>query len=169
MILFDDWSIRTDEQLLGRQYDHLSRTLAVTGNVPEGWEWVVLVKVGESMDVIPLEREEGRLYAVLTARQLCVDGYYTLQLRAVRGEEVRHTNTIRIYIPASLSGDEQWPELPSEFTELERRLCDLVRNPPVIGLNGNWWVWNGTGYEDTDRSVVSELLAALPAAEGVAY
>ena len=169
MILFDDWSIRSDEQLLARQFDHLSRTLAVAGNIPEGWEWVVLVQVGEAMDIIPLERGEGRLYAVLTAQQLCVDGYYTLQLRGTKGEEIRHTNTIRVYIPASLSGDAQWPVIPSEFTKLEQRLWSLIQTPPIIGVNGNWWVWNGTGYEDTYRSAVDELLAALPDGDGVNY
>ncbi|MBR4078560.1 MAG: hypothetical protein IKK17_08120 [Oscillospiraceae bacterium] len=169
MILFDDWSIRSDERLLARQFDHLSRTLAVVGNIPEEWEWAMLVQVGEAMDIIPLERGEGQLYAVLTAQQLCVDGYYTMQLRATKGEEVRHTNTIRVYIPASLSGDVQWPVLPGEFTQLEQRLCSLVQNPPIIGENGNWWVWNGTGYEDTYRSPVEELLAVLPSGDEVSY
>lgn len=169
MILFDDWRIRADEQLLARQFDNLSRTLVVAGRIPEGWDWGMLVQVGEAMDIIPLERGTEQLYAVLTAQQLCVDGYYTMQLRATRGEAVRHTNTIRVYIPASLSGDAQWPTVPSEFTKLEQRLHDLIRTPPIIGGNGNWWVWNGTGYEDTGASAVEQMLAALPAAEGVAY
>lgn len=169
MILFEDWNIRADKQLLARQFDNLSRTLTVVGTVPEGWTWAMLVRVGNAMDIIPLEHREGQLSAVLHAGQLSVDGYYTMQLRAVRGEMVRHTNTISVYVPASLSGDEQWPVIPSEFTQLEQRLQSIVRNPPIIGENGTWWVWNGMEYEDTSRSVVEELLAALPAAEGVAY
>ena len=169
MILFDDWSIRSDEQLLARQFDNLSRTLAVVGEIPEEGEWAMLVQVGDAMDIIPLERGEGLLYAVLTAQQLSVDGYYTMQLRATKGEEVRHTNTIRVYIPASLSGDEQWPVIPSEFTRLEQRMHSFACNPPVIGENGNWWVWNGTEYKDTDRSVVTELLAVLPNGDEVRY
>lgn len=169
MILFEDWTIRADEQLLARQFDHLSRILAVVGEFPKGWDWTMLVQVGEALDLLPLEQEEGKLYTVLTAQQLSVDGYYTMQLRGLRGDEVRHTNTIRVYIPSSLSGDRQWPIVPSEFTQLEQRLRGFAHHPPTIGENGNWWVWNGTKYEDLGRSVVDEVLAALPDGDEVSY
>lgn len=156
MILFKDWSIRADEQLLARQFDNQTRALTVTGDLPEGWDWVMIVQVGEHMDYLPLNPVEGGVSVQLTAQQLSFAGYYTLQLRGTQGDKVKHTNTVLVYIPASLSGDKQWPTVPSEFTDLERRVTEKVAqarsyttHPPTIGENGNWWEWDGAAYADT--------------------
>ena len=126
MIRFDNWTIQADGEILARQFDNKTRTLTVAGDIPVGWEWVVLVKVGNAMDIIPLAATEGALSAVLTAQQLSISGYYQMQLRATKGDNVRHTNIVSVYIPDSLSGDEQWPEIPSEFTEMEKRINEKV-------------------------------------------
>lgn len=158
MIRFDNWTIQADGDILARQFDNLTRTLTVAGDIPSGWEWAMLVQVGEAMDIILLDAAEGALSAVLTAQQLSVAGYYNLQLRGTQGEKVKHTNTVNVYIPASLSGDEQWPTIPSEFTELERRVNETAKKAesymdraPSIGENGNWWEWDGEAYVDTGK------------------
>lgn len=122
MIFFDDWTIKSDGEIIARQFDNLTRTLTVTGDIPSGWEWVVLVRVCGNMDIIPLSPVDGGLGVVLTAAQLSIGGYYEMQLRGTQGDLVRHSNVITAKIPGSLSGDKQWPTVPSEFTELERRV-----------------------------------------------
>lgn len=122
MIRFNDWTIEADGEIIARQFDNLTRTLSVAGEFPAKWEWAMLVQVGEAMDILPLTAVEGTLSVVLTAQQLSIAGYYTMQLRGTHGELVKHTNAVNVYIPASLSGDKQWPEIPSEFTELEQRV-----------------------------------------------
>lgn len=155
---FEDWTLRADGQVLARQFDNLTRTLVVKGEIPNDWEWAMLVQVGEQMDILPLTFGLEGLGIVLTAQQLSVSGYYTMQLRATRGDRVKHTNTVNVYIPASLSGDEQWPTVPSEFTELERRVYEAAKEAesymdraPSIGENGNWWEWDGKTYVDTGK------------------
>lgn len=156
MIRFDNWTIQADGDILARQFDNLTRTLTVTGDIPSGWEWAVLVQVNDAMDIIPLTAAEGALGAVLTAEQLSIAGYYTMQLRGTQGDAVKHTNTVSVYIPASLSGDAQWPTVPSEFSAMERRIMEkatevegYVTHLPIIGENGNWWEWDGAAYVDT--------------------
>lgn len=156
MIRFDNWTIQADGDILARQFDNLTRTITVAGDIPSGWDWAMLVQVGEAMDIILLDATDGALSAVLTAQQLSISGYYNLQLRGTQGEKVKHTNTVNVYIPASLSGDEQWPTIPSEFTELERRVYEAAKEAesymdraPSIGENGNWWEWDGEAYVDT--------------------
>jgi hypothetical protein len=39
---------------------------------------------------------------------------------------VRHTNAVQVYVGDSLSGDEHWPEIPSAFSEFERRMEEAV-------------------------------------------
>ncbi len=123
MIRFDNWNIQADGEILARQFDNLTRTLTVAGDIPAGWEWAMLVQVGDAMDIIPLTTTEGALRVVLTAEQVSIAGFYRMQLRATQGDLVRHTNKLEgIYIPPSLSGDKQWPVLPTEFSEMEQRV-----------------------------------------------
>lgn len=125
MIKFSNWNIEAIGQALGRQYDNLTRELRVEGIIPEGWTWDLLVQAGKNLDIIRLNQGENSLSVMLTSEMLALAGYYVLQLRATQGEKVRHTNVLRVYVPESLSGDGHWPEVPSEFTQLEQRVREL--------------------------------------------
>lgn len=122
MIYFRDWTIRPDGEVIAQQYDNLTRSLMVAGDLPDGWDWSMLVLVEEAMDILPLSPVEGGVSIDLTANQLAFSGYYQMQLKATKGDLVKHSNVITVFIPKSLSGDEQWPTIPSEFTELEQRV-----------------------------------------------
>jgi hypothetical protein len=122
MIIFKTWVISSTDGFLAQQYDNKSRYIKVSGKIPNIWDWVAIVKIGEYMDFIPLFEQDGYLVAELTADQLSISGEYTLQIRATAEDIVRHTNTIKVNVPASLSGDANWPEIPTEFTDLERRV-----------------------------------------------
>lgn len=121
MILFRDWELRSGDPL-GRQYDHMSRRLDVEGFLPEGWSWAMLVQINGAMDIIPLEKTETGVGTVLTREQLAFSGTYRMQLRGTKGDAVRHTNTISVFVPKSISGDGQWPKVPSEFTQIEQSI-----------------------------------------------
>lgn len=197
MIKFKDWTI-TSSELFGRQYDNLSRRVEVIGDLPEGWSWDLLVKVNDAMDIIPLEIMDGGVGHDLTEEQLSYSGCYTLQLRGRKGEVVKHTNTIQVFVSKSLSGTGQWSTVPSEFLEVERRILALNDHPPVPGENGKWLIWNTemSRYEESgialpegssgagtyipvkgvdywtqadQKSIVNDVLAALPVAEGVGF
>lgn len=165
MIRFDNWLIHADGEIIARQFDNLTRTLTVAGDLPDGWEWTMIVTADGNMDYLTLKAVEGGAGIVLNAEQLSIAGDYTMQLRGTQGELVKHTNQVSVYIPASLSGDKQWPKLPSEFSDMERRVNDATQrseqaaaaaqgytsHPPVIGENGNWMEWNGEAYVDTGK------------------
>jgi len=151
MIQFHDWEIAAKGDF-AHQFDNLSRTLLVSGDLPDGWEWSMLVQVGEAMDILHLEPMEGGVGLVLTADQLSKAGYYQMQLRGRKGEMVRHTNMIHLRVPKSLTGDGRWPTLPSEFSQAEARISELNSHPPVPG-EGFWMVWN----PETDRYEASEF------------
>ena len=156
MIRFDNWHIYSDGEIFARQFDNLTRDLTVTGDIPDDWDWSMLVQVDDAMDILPLTATKNGLHIVLTAEQLSISGYYNLQLRGTQGDLVKHTNIVNAYVPSSISGDKQWPVVPSEFTELEKRVRGYSANPPVIGENGNWWAWDGTRYTDTGKPSVGE-------------
>ena len=153
MIKFDNWLISYDGTILARQYDNLTRELRVEGSIPEGWDWDLLAQAGKNLDIIRLTQSENGLVVILTAEMLAVSGYYVLQLRATQGEKVRHTNVIRVIVSESLSGDVQWPEVPSEFTQTEEAIRELYAHPPIPGKDGFWMTWD----VETDQYIQTEL------------
>ena len=142
MILFQDWTIQAEGQVLAQQYDNLTRELRVEGLIPEGWIWDLLVQAGKNLDIVRLSQGENSLSVILTAEILALSGYYVLQLRATQGEKVRHTNAIRVFVPESLSGDAQWPEVPTEFSQAEAVIRELNAHPPIPGDEGFWLTWD---------------------------
>ena len=80
MITFDNWRITALREPIAQQYDHLSRRLEVTGELPEGYTWDLLVQVGHALDIITLEPVEGGVGVTLTADQLSQSGYYSVRL-----------------------------------------------------------------------------------------
>lgn len=113
MICFRDWCISAPQGMMAHQYDHLTRRLELTGELPEGWEWAVLVRVGDAADVIHLEQTEAGVGVDLTRNQLSIPGFLKLQVRGIRDDKVKHTNIIDVFLPESLTGSGQWPQLPA--------------------------------------------------------
>lgn len=153
MIQFSNWRLSNPcGTPIARQYDNLSVSLIVVGDLPDGWEWAMLVECQGNLNIIPLSPVEGGVGATLTDDMLALSGYYTMQLRGTQGDVVRHTNQIQVFIPKSLSGDAQWPEVPSEFKEIEQNIIAINNNPPKPGSNGFWLIYNPeTGeYEESD-------------------
>lgn len=158
MIIFNNWQISVTG-LIARQYDNLSRRIDVEGDLPAGYTWQLLVQSGGNADTILLEATETGAGAVLTADNLSRAGEYYIQLRGVLeadGVTRRHTNVVSAYIPESLTGIGTWPEVPTEFAQVEARILELYQHPPIPGSNGYWLVW------DTDKDEYVESQLALP-------
>ena len=157
MIVFKDWNI-TVTGTIARQYDNLSRRIDVTGDLPEGYTWRLLVQCGSDADTILLTPTETGVGADLTADNLSVAGEYAVQLKgtAADGVTTRHTNIAVTCIPRSMTGVGTWPQVPTEFAQIEAHITELYQHPPIPGSNGYWLVWD----PDKDEYVESQL--ALP-------
>ena len=154
MIVFKDWQIAITGTI-ARQYDNLSRRIDVTGDLPEGFTWRLLVQCGSNADTILLTPTDTGVGAVLTADNLSVAGEYEIQLKgtAADGVTTRHTNIAVTYIPRSMTGVGAWPQVPTEFAQIEANITELYQHPPVPGSNGYWLVWDS----DADEYVESQL------------
>ena len=147
---------------IGYQYDNLTDVLRVTGTIPAGWSWDLMVQCGTNLNIIPMEQDEdGSLSVTLTAEMIPLTGYYTMQLRATQGELVKYTNQFQAYVGASLSGDAQWPTVPTEFTQVEQNILDLNQHPPYPGDAGYWMTW-----DLESGAYVQSQLPLPPVAEG---
>ena len=52
MIRFDNWKLTHDGEIIAQQNDNLTRSVTITGDIPEGWSWELLVQVEDAMDII---------------------------------------------------------------------------------------------------------------------
>lgn len=155
MIQFENWTISAlCGEVIARQYDNLSRTLTVMGDLPAGWDWSMLVESGGNLNIISLSPVDGGVGVTLTADMIPYAGYYRMQLRGTQGEAVRHTNIIQVYIPESLTGEGQWPDLPSEFGQIEERMQELAGQAQ-----------DSADAADTSAKAAAESAAAAQGAE----
>ena len=142
MIKFSAWNIDAIGSSLGRQYDNLTRSLDIVGDIPDGWTWDALLQIGDNLNIITLSTAEEGLHATLTADMLAINGKYRLQLRASQADKIRHTNIITVDVSESISGDAKWPEIPTEFSQAEALIRELNAHPPIPGSEGFWLLWN---------------------------
>ena len=147
ILTFADWKLSTQRGAsLGHQYDNLTSELIVQGDLPEGWEWDILVSAGGNGDTWHLTLGDGQASITLTEDNLSVSGEYYLQLRGIKGEQARHTNIVTAYNFRSLSGAGQWPTLPTEWIQAEKDVKELYAHPPVPGEDGYWQLWDLTTH-----------------------
>lgn len=170
MITFNDWVIQNVGYPLAMQYDNATRDLYISGDIPDGYTWDVLCRYKRELNIIRLSAVDGGIGATLTKHDLSNSGTYILQLRGTNGTAVRHSNAIQVEIPKSLSGDEQWPFIPSEFSQMEARINKIAENaeelnqhPPIPDSSGYWKLWNlETGeYEISDIPVETDGLVTV--------
>ena len=151
---FAEWTISPRQGIVGRQYDNLSHSLVVEGELPSGYTWDMLVEAKGKYNIIPLSATATGAIASLTADQLAFGNtYYAFQLRGTSGEIIHHTNAVQVYVPETIVGPGTWPVLPTEFSEAEAAIKELNAHPPVPGENGFWLLWD----LDTHAYVQSDL------------
>lgn len=160
MITFNNWVI-SNSGLIAYQFDNLSAYLEITGDIPTGWTWNLYLQSGVNLNIVSLTETENGIGIELTAEMLALSGYYYIQLQGTQGDVVKHTNIIQVYIPRSLSGNVQWPTVPSEFTQVEQRIQTLNSNPPYPGDDGYWMI-----YDIDSGAYIQSSLPLPPVAEG---
>ena len=152
---FSQWLISPRQGVVGRQYDNLSHSLVVEGELPSGYTWDMLVEAKGKYNIIPLSATATGATASLTADQLAFGNtYYAFQLRGTSGEIIHHTNAVQVYVPDTIVGPGTWPVLPTEFSKAEANIKELNAHPPVPGENGYWMLWD----LDTHSYVQSQLV-----------
>ena len=146
MIEWKDWRLTWDGAPAAMQFDNGSVWLDVIGDMPEGYDWELLLQEPEGgLDILPMQARPGGAGVLLQRENLPKGGTYTLQVRGtLRADGVtqRHSSVTEVLVPESLSEGAAWPELPTAFRQLETRLRELAAHPPQPGGEGYWMLWN---------------------------
>lgn len=149
MIEWKDWHLTWDGAPAAMQFDNGSVWLDIVGDVPDGYDWELLLQEPDGgLDILPLTARSGGVGVLLKRENLPKGGTYTLQVRGTLqadGVTQRHSTVAEVLVPESLSGDTAWPEIPAAFRQLEARLKELAAHPPKPGADGYWLLWDADG------------------------
>ena len=132
----------------------------------------------ELYNVIDLTRVGNTCTAILQASMLPFNGKYTMQLRGVSGDKVYHTDTFDVWVKYSIDPGKVYDPVPSEFYQIEQAVTEQAANAkqsatesaesatnaaasatkaenavvhsPIIGENGNWFIWDFEKSEYVD-------------------
>ena len=67
--------------MIAHQHDNGSATLTVSGDIPDGWDWDMLVQAGGDLNITRLQPMKTGIGVILTDDMLAKAGTYTMQLR----------------------------------------------------------------------------------------
>ena len=161
-MLFNNWNISGCVKF--RMLDNKTSSFDVSGDIPEGWSWQLLYSCNGNLNIVEMQHEENILSVIFTKEMLPTDGTYLFQLKATKDDLVKHTNIVKSYVNKSLSGDINWPTIPTEFTQIEQvvkvyaesakessiKAENAAVHSPIIGENGNWFIWDFEKSEYVD-------------------
>lgn len=161
-MLFNNWNISGCVKF--RMLDNKTSSFDVSGDIPEGWDWQLFYGCNGNLNIVDVEKTENGLSVLFTKEMLPTDGTYLFQLKGTKGELVKHTNIVKTYVNKSLSGDINWPTIPTEFTQIEQAVKGYAESAkessikaenaavhsPIIGENGNWFIWDFEKSEYVD-------------------
>ena len=164
--------IMQDTKFLAFEKNNGVDVINITVDTDESWSYKLDVKypekccTGEELyNIIDLNRDGDICSVELTSKMLPFAGKYTMQLRAINGDKVKHSDTFDAWIKYSIEPASTYDPVPSEFYQIEAKLDDKVNEAkqyaenaeiastrmPKISSDDTWLIWDvGTGdYVDT--------------------
>ena len=151
--------IMQDTKFLAFEKNNGVDVINITVDTDESWSYKLDVKypekccTGEELyNIIDLNRDGDICSVELTSKMLPFAGKYTMQLRAINGDKVKHSDTFDAWIKYSIEPASTYNPVPSEFYQIEQNITEMNNHPPKPGQNGYWLVWDITTsqYKESD-------------------
>lgn len=170
--------VSMDGHTLAFQKNNLVDSMVITVDTDETWQYKLDVKYPckdsngkELYNIIDLTRVGNTCTAILQATMLPFNGKYTMQLRGISGNKVYHTDTFDVWVKYSIDPGKVYDPVPSEFYQIEQAVTEQAANAkqsasnaaesatkaenaavhsPIVGENGNWFIWDFTKSEYVD-------------------
>lgn len=141
--------ITQDTKFLAFEKNSGVDVITITVDTDESWEYKLDVKypekccTGEDLyNIIALNRDGDICSVELTSKMLPFAGKYTMQLRAINGDKVKHSDTFDAWVKYSIEPGSTYDPVPSEFYQIEQNITKINNHPPKPGNNGYWLIWN---------------------------
>ena len=157
--------ITQDERILAFKKDNLTAQMTFTVDTDDSWIYKLDVKYpekcctgGKLYDIIDINRDGDICSVELTSKMLPFAGKYIMQLRAINGDKVKHSDTFDAWIKYSIEPASTYDPVPSEFYQIEQNITEINNHPPYPDISGFWMIWNPQThkYELSDIPVPTE-------------
>ena len=157
--------IAQDTKFLAFEKNNGVDVINITVDTDESWSYKLDVKYPEKCctgkklyDIIDLNRDRDICSVELTSKMLPFAGKYAMQLRAINGDKVKHSDTFDAWIKYSIEPASTYDSVPSEFYQIEQNITEINNHPPYPDISGFWMIWNPQThkYELSDIPVPTE-------------
>ena len=149
-----------DTKFLAFEKNNGVDVINITVDTDESWSYKLDVKypekccTGEELyNIIDLNRDGDICSVELTSKMLPFAGKYTMQLRAINGDKVKHSDTFDAWIKYSIEPASTYDPVPSEFYQIEDNITEINNNPPKPGENGYWLIWDVTTHQYRESAI----------------
>ena len=154
-----------DTKFLAFEKNNGVDVINITVDTDESWSYKLDVKYpekcctgGKLYDIIDINRDGDICSVELTSKMLPFAGKYIMQLRAINGDKVKHSDTFDAWIKYSIEPASTYNPVPSEFYQIEQNITEINNHPPYPDISGFWMIWNPQThkYELSDIPVPTE-------------
>ena len=149
-----------DTKFLAFEKNNGVDVINITVDTDESWSYKLDVKypekccTGEELyNIIDLNRDGDICSVELTSKMLPFAGKYTMQLRAINGDKVKHSDTFDAWIKYSIEPASTYDPVPSEFYQIEDNITEINNNPPKPGENGYWLIWDVITHQYKESAI----------------
>lgn len=115
-------------------------------------------------NIINLVKTDDIYTAVLTSDMLPFSGKYTMQIRAINGDKIQHSDTFDAWVKYSIEPGETYNPVPSEFYQIEANVTEINNHPPYPSDDEYWMIYNVNTheYEKSEIPVIAKPGDGLP-------
>lgn len=154
--------VTQDVQTFAFQKNNLVDNITVEVDTDESWQYKLDIQYarkdcsGKTLyNIINLNRTGNICTAQLTTDMLPFNGRYIMQLRAINGNKIQHSDTFNAWVEYSVEPGSTYVDTPSEFYQIEQNITEINNNPPYPGPNGYWMIWNPDThqYEQSNKPI----------------
>ena len=130
MLEMKNWRINASPMLeIGIAGENNARLLKIDADEPSmdyAWKLEIEHQQSGEKNIVDLNRDGNILSVLLTRDMIRHCGVHYMQVRGVRGEEVKKSNRFYVMVGESISASDSLPPLPpSEFAQMEARITAL--------------------------------------------
>lgn len=115
-------------------------------------------------NIINLVKTDNIYTAILTSDMLPFSGKYTMQIRAINGDKIQHSDTFDAWVKYSIEPGETYNPVPSEFYQIEANVTEINNHPPYPSDDEYWMIYNVNTheYEKSEIPVIAKPGDGLP-------
>lgn len=166
MIAMENWRVYVseDDRLISYSGENRVRRIEIRSNAPAGWEYKLDLRypTGRRNFLLLARADNGTLGCDLTREDL-ETGVLHAQVRAVRGDQERHSNVFELAVAGSVNAAASFDNgMPTAFRQLETRLDELYHDMSALTAkmpvpeSGTWHVYDQEAGEYTDTGEPSQ-------------